>query len=410
MTPSTLGRETTLALPSDQDASGRTLSEEEIALVAEVIRGGTLTSTKGTFVKTLERRFAELLGVPHAYACASGTAAIHTAIAAIDPEPGDEIVTSPITDMGALAPIVYQGAIPRFADVDPRSCNVTARTLEPCLGERTKAIIVTHLFGNPCAMSDIVALARERGIPIIEDCSQAFLARSGGHLVGTMGAINCFSLQQGKHITTGEGGLVTTNDDALARRTMLFINKAWGYGDPAPDHYFLALNYRMSELQGAVAVAQLDKLESVVRRRIAAAEMLSDRLRGLAGIELPEVAAGAVHTYWKYCLRVDSRIVRDGAVGLGRLLKERGIASAPRYIQKPAFRCEVFEKRRTFGASQWPFTLATAEALDYSHARFPGTFRALELILVLPWNENYTAEHVDGIAGAIHDAHRRLTA
>src|SRR2546427_11086840 len=119
MTNITLSETTPLTLPSDQEASGRTLGDEEIALVAEAIRSGTLTSTKGTFVKTLEGRFADLLGVRHAYACASGTAAVHTAIAAIDPEPSDEIVTSPITDMGALAPRLYPGAIPVFADADP---------------------------------------------------------------------------------------------------------------------------------------------------------------------------------------------------------------------------------------------------------------------------------------------------
>jgi perosamine synthetase len=258
-----------LSLPSDQDASGRTFGEEEIMLLAEAVRSGTLISTKGAFVKTLERQFAELLGVKYAYACASGTGAIHTAIAAINPDPGDEIVTSPITDMGALAPILYQGAIPVFADVDPRTCNVTAQTIEPCLSERTKAIVVTHLFGNPCDMGEIMELARSHGLPVVEDCAQAFLARHDGQLVGTIGAIGCFSLQQGKHITTGEGGLVTTNDEALARRLFLFINKAWGYGDAQPDHYFLALNYRMSELQGAVAVAQLPKLATVVQGRIA---------------------------------------------------------------------------------------------------------------------------------------------
>src|SRR5881396_4277059 len=170
MTNATLSETTRLALPSDQEASGRTLGDEEIALAAEAIRSGTLTSTKGTFVKRLERRFAELLGVKHAWACASGTAAVHTAVAALDPEPGDEIITSPITDMGALAPILYQGAIPVFADVDPRTYSVTADSIARCLSERTKAVIVTHLFGHPCPMTEIMALAREKNIPVIEDC------------------------------------------------------------------------------------------------------------------------------------------------------------------------------------------------------------------------------------------------
>src|SRR5438876_8424942 len=145
-----------LTLPSDQDASGRTLGQEELEALAEVIASGTLISTKGTFVKTLEAKFAASLGTKHVHACASGTAAVHCAIAAIDPEPGDEIVTSSITDMGALTPILYQGAIPVFADVDAETYNVTAQSIEPCLSSRTKAIVVTHLFGNPCDMTDIL--------------------------------------------------------------------------------------------------------------------------------------------------------------------------------------------------------------------------------------------------------------
>lgn len=408
MTESLLEQNELLTLPSDQDASGRTLGDEELALLAEVIRSGTLTSTKGDFVRTLEGRFAHLVGVGHAFACASGSAAVHAAVAAVDPEPGDEIVTTGITDMGALAPILYQGAIPVFADVEPRTYNVSARTIEPALSERTRAIIVTHLFGNPCDMGEIMELAVARGIPVIEDCAQAFLARNDGRTVGGIGSVGCFSLQQGKHITTGEGGFVTTNDPALARRMFLFINKAWGYGDAQPDHYFLALNYRMTELQGAVALAQLDKLESVVERRIAAAARLTRQLQNLPGVETPLVSARSVHTYWKYCLNVDPRSIRDGANGMARLLKERGIASAPRYIQKPAFMCEVFQKQRTFGQSRYPFTLARPEAVDYDRARFTGTYEALERVLVLPWNERYTDEHVDYIADAIRAAVEQL--
>ena len=409
MNSSTLAQDDVITLPSDQESSGRTLGIEELKALTDAIHSGTLTSTKGTFVKELETRFAATYGIKHAHACASGTAAIHIAIAAINPDPGDEIVTTSITDMGALTPILYQGAIPVFADVDPRTYNVTRKSIESCLSPKTRAIIVTHLFGNPCEMNDIMALAQSKGIPVIEDCAQSYLSRHDGRLVGTIGTIGCFSLQQGKHITTGEGGLVVSNDDALARRMYLLINKAWGYGDPNPDHYFLALNYRLSELQGAVAVAQLAKLDSVVSSRIASANKLTEALQGLAGIETPFVSPGNVHTYWKYCLRVDGTVVSGGAVGLAKLLKAKGIASAPRYIQKPAFMCEIFQKQRTFGTSSYPFTLARPAVLHYDRARFPGTFEALEGVLVLPWNERYTDEHVDFIADAVRGAVVQLT-
>jgi perosamine synthetase len=394
-----------LTLPSDQDASGRTLGAEEIQLLSEAIHSGTLTSTKGTFVKQLEQRFAETIGVKYAYACASGSAAVHTAIAAIDPEPGDEIITTSITDMGALTPILYQTAIPVFADVDPRTWNVTAQSIEKCISDRTKAIVVTHLFGNPCEMTEIMALANARGIPVIEDSAQGFLATHNGQAVGAIGTIGCFSLQQGKHITTGEGGIVTTNDDALARRMFLFINKAFGYGDPNPDHYFIAPNYRMCELQGAVAVAQLSKLKDIVARRQASAQKLTAQLQGVAGVQTPWQDDRNTHVYWKYCLSVDAEYIADGAVGLAKRLKEDfGIFAAPRYIQKPAFQCKVIQEQRTFGNSRFPFNLARPEAVDYSPEKFPGTFLGLERVLVLPWNEAYTDEHVNYIARAIKTA------
>jgi perosamine synthetase len=393
-----------LSLPSDQDASGRSFGEAELALLAEVLKRGTLTSTRGTAVRALEQGFAELLGVRHAWACSSGTSAIHTAVAAVDPEPGGEIVTSPITDMGALTPILYQGAIPVFADVDPMSGNVTAATIEAVLSPRTRAIAVTHLFGNPCDMEPIVALANRRGIPVIEDCAQAYLASDRGKKVGTIGTIGVFSLQQGKHITSGEGGFVVTDDDALARRMFLFINKAWGYGDPNADHTFLALNSRLSELQGAVALAQLPRLESFVDLRVQNAARLTEMLADLPGIATPEVRPGSVHTYWRYCLRVDSTVLPGGAVALAAHLQKRGIAATPRYIQKPAFDCAIFRNQRTFGESRWPFTLARPEAVDYSRSRYTGVFAALDALLVLPWNERFLPEHLDYLAASLEEA------
>jgi dTDP-4-amino-4,6-dideoxygalactose transaminase len=393
-----------LTFPSDQDATGRTLGDEERRLLGEAIKSGTLTSTKGHLVASLEERFAATMGIQYALACNSGTAAIHAAVAAVDPEPGDEIITTPITDMGAITPILYQGAIPVFADVDPDTCNVTAETIAARLSERTRAIVVTHLFGNPCNMPAIMNLARQREIPVIEDCAQAYLAQSDGRWVGTWGDIGCFSLQQGKHITTGEGGLLTTDNPDLHRRMRLFINKAWGYGDERPDHYFLALNYRMCELQGAVALAQLDKLADSVRQRVHMAELLSQRIEDIPGIAIPPVAENARHTYWKYCLRVDQRSWENGTDGLGQQLRERGIANAPRYIKKPAFECQVIRDQRTFGNSRFPFTLARPEAVDYRRSLFPGVYRALADVLVLAWNERYAAQHVEMIAATLREA------
>ncbi len=396
--------ESGLALPNDQDASGRSLGEAELARLSDVINLGTLTSTKGPQVPELEARFAALLGTSAAVACSSGSSAIHAAIAAIDPEPGDEIVTTPVTDMGALAPILYQGAIPVFADVDSQTGNVTAATIAERLSDRTVAIVATHLFGNPCDVDAIRTLGDARGIPVIEDCAQAFLARRAGRLVGTIGSIGCFSTQQGKHMTTGEGGIVVSEDPAYTRRVRLFVNKAWPYGEENPDHEFLALNSRMTELQGAVANAQLDKLEPGIAQRIAMAGQLTAGLAGVPGVTAPVVRGEDVATWWKYALLVDGNVIPGGPRALAAELKVGGIASAPRYIQKPAFACRVFTEQRTFGNSGWPFTVARAEALDYAPERFPGTYEFLDNVLVLPWNERYEAHHVELLGDAIRAA------
>lgn len=395
-----------ISLPRDDNATGRDLGEEELALLTEVIRSGTLTSTKGTMVRRLEDGFAQRYGLAHAVAMSSGTASLHAAVAAIDPEPGDEIVTTPITDMGAITPILYQGAIPVFADVDPQTYNLTAATIAPKITSRTRAILVAHLFGNPCDMDPIMELAARHHLPVIEDCSQAFLATYRGRLVGTIGVMGCFSLQQGKHMTCGEGGLLITNDASLARRARLFVNKAWGYGDPKPDHYFLALNSRMSELQGAVALAQLGKVQSVVERRQRIAAQLDEGLCLASGIERPVTTPGATHAYWKYAVQVDEQTLGIDVEAFAKRLAALGLVAQPRYIQKPAFMCEVLRERRTFGQSRFPFrgVQTRQEYEPYRPEDYPGTFRALSRVLVVPLNEFYTREHVEFICASFREA------
>ena len=393
-----------MMLPSDQDASGRTFGEDEIRYVTEVLNSGTLTTTKGKFGKMLEKAFAEKFGAKYAYACTSGSAAIHIAVATVNPNPGDEIITTSITDMGALTPLMYRGVVPVFAEVDPKTLNVTAETVRAKISERTKAIIVTHLFGNPCVMEPIMALAKEHNLPVIEDSAQTFLAKCGDKFAGTIGDIGCFSFQQGKHMTTGEGGMVVTNDEKIARKMFLYINKAFGYGDANADHYFMALNYRVSELQAAVALGQLEKLETCVANRQKTAAMLEELLSGVDGIETPVIAAGATHVYWKYCLTVDDSKIEGGSVGMANLLKEKNIFSAPRYIVKPAFMCQVFQEKNTLGDSHFPFNLARTGAVDYEMENYPLTAKALHDVLVLPWNEKYTDEHVRYIADNVRIA------
>ena len=405
-------------LPTEANATGRTFDESELRLLNAALRTGTLNSTRGTFVNRFESEFAEWLGSRHAIACANGSAAVHCAIAAVGLCAGDEVITTPITDMGALTPIFYEGAVPVFADVDPETLNVTAATIAAQLTDRTKAIIVTHLFGRPCDMQPIMALAAERNLPVIEDAAQAFGAtyRPDGddsdQAIGTIGKIGCFSLQQGKHITTGEGGIVCTDDDDIARRMFLFVNKAWGYGDQQPDHYFPALNYRLTELQGAVACAQLPKLDEVVaHRRMIAADLYS-RLSHLAGIACPEDPENGTHSYWKFAFRVDADLIQGGAVELGSRMRAQGIACAPRYVVKPAFECQLFRDWHNSPVSSLPLQnnpRGTQNGALFDRGDYPGSVQGLEQVVVLPINERYRPHHVERVASAIVKAHRELS-
>jgi dTDP-4-amino-4,6-dideoxygalactose transaminase len=222
--------------------------------------------------------------------------------------------------------------------------------------------------------------------------------------VGTFGAIGCYSSQQGKHFTTGEGGLVVADDAAIARRARVFVNKGWPYGEDSPDHEFIALNYRTTELQSAVANAQLDRLESGVGVRQRNVVRLAAALREVPGVEIVPVADDDEATWWKVPLLVDPSVVPGGPGALAGRLADLGIASAPRYIQKPAFECRVIRDQQTFGSSRWPFTLARPDAVSYPRDRFAGTYSFLERVLVLPWNERYEDVHVDAVGAALQRA------
>jgi dTDP-4-amino-4,6-dideoxygalactose transaminase len=365
-----------------------------------VLDSGTLFGPKGTFVKRLTADFATWNGNRHAVACSSGTAAIHTALSALDIGPGDEVITTPITDIGALTPILYEGGIPAFCDVEPATGNVTPASVRAALSDRTRAIVVTHLLGNPADTVGVVELADELGIPVLEDCAQAFGATIGGSRVGTIGRLGAFSLQQGKHITSGEGGLIVTDDDELARHMRLYVNKAWDYDEPS-DHDFLALNYRMTELEAAVASAQLTRIDQNLAARRANAAQLAGELSNVPGVSMTPTLPGSEGSFWRVGLLVDPAIVPGGTDALAASLRSVDVPAASRYIKKPAFQTRLFQEQKTFGDSRWPFTLARAEVLDYSADRFPGAFEFLSRILVVPWNERLSMSHVSRISEAV---------
>ncbi|MBI3911311.1 MAG: DegT/DnrJ/EryC1/StrS family aminotransferase [Armatimonadetes bacterium] len=377
-------------------------------MVTKAIRSQDLFGLGGPMVTKFEQRFAALYGAKYAVASTSGTAAIHIAIGTINPEPGDEVITAPITDGGSIVPILYQNAIPVFADVDT-TYNMDPQDVERKITPRTKAILVVHLFGNPCNMDAMLEIARRHKVWLLEDCCQAHLTEYKGRLLGTIGDMGCFSLQRSKHITTGDGGMTITNNDSLSERMMLFRDKGWtrkpGWG--ARTYAFLAPNYRMTELQGAVGVVQTEKVRSVVTKRNELGDLLSSLIRGLPGVQPAPVTSGGRHTYWIYPLRV----TEGSAEVFARALCAEGIPAEAHYIGEPIFLCmEALANKVTFGSSQHPLDgCHGGRQLEYTHGICPQTEQALRELVTLSIHEGMSREDVEDIAAAIRKVAYGLT-
>jgi len=373
--------------PTMADPDGRTLGDEEVAAAERVIRSGMLNSVWGTEARALETELAHLYGSRHVVSCSSGTAALHLSVVAAAPEPGDEIITTPITDFGTVAPILAQNAVPVFADVDPVTGNLDPEAVRKLVGPRTRAIMAVHLFGAPAPVDELRAIADRHGLRLIEDCAQAWLTElPGGRLAGTVGEVACFSLQQWKHITCGDGGLVATDDDELARRMRLFADKGWDRS-AGRSHESFGLNYRMTELQAAVARAQLAKLPGVVAARRRTASSLLEALKGLRGLRLPNPDG---HAWWLFPI-----VLSAGNAGeLAAALQAAGIPARAGYLNEPLNRAPVWSGP-IYGTSRFPLE-------GYEAAACPEAERLVsDTLLVIDWNEQYTDDHVAAIAREI---------
>jgi dTDP-4-amino-4,6-dideoxygalactose transaminase len=378
--------------------------EEEMAQLAEVVHSGKLNRVGGAKTEAVERIFSDLIGVKHALAVSSGTAALHTALAAINPDPGDEVITTPLTDMGTVIGIIAQGAIPVFADVIPGGYHLDPQSVCANVTSRTRAIIVVHNIGQSADMDAFLAISKEYGIPIIEDCAQAYLTTWKGTRVGAMGLINCFSLQQSKHITSGDGGLVITNDDALAQRARLFADKGWDRTAEGRGYPFFGMNYRISELQSAVTLAQLGKLERICSRRKQLGDLLTEKLVGLRGIYPPQLQEGCDMTYWFYPLRIVEEELGRSREWFVTAVRAEGIGCGAwsGLLGQPLYLFEVFSEGRTFGRSHYPFDSPSASRrIEYGPGLCRNAERAARELVAMGLHEFYSEGDIGDTARAV---------
>jgi perosamine synthetase len=342
------------------------LGSEEQEAVLRVLVSGHLA--QGEKVATFEKRFAELCQVREAVAVSSGTAALHLALLAHSIGPGDEVITTPFSFAATANVILLVGAIPVLVDIDPQTYNIDPVLVEAAITPRTKAVLPVHLYGNPCDMRRLEMIAAAHNLAIIEDACQAHAAKIDGKPVGGFGT-GCFSFYPTKNMTTGEGGIVTTNDPLIADHIRLLRN----HGQKERYHHTeLGYNQRMTEIQAAIGLVQIEKLEQFTEQRIANALFLTEHLSEV--VQTPVVLSGYRHVYHQYTIRVPGNQNRDE---WAKRLQARGIGTGIHYpiaIHQQPFYQENRDKFRCLMSSKH-------EALDQE---LPVAETAAKQVLSLP--------------------------
>jgi perosamine synthetase len=309
------------------------IGEREIAYVTDAVRSGWVSSM-GPYIDRFEAAFAAYVGVRHAIAVMNGTVALHLSLAALRVGPGDEVIVPDLTFAATAHTVLQTGAVPVLADVSAETWCLDPRAVERAVTGRTKAIVPVHLFGHPADVPAIEALARGRGIHLLEDAAEAHGAAIGGVKTGALGDIGAFSFYGNKLMTTGEGGMLTTDDDALARRCRFLKD----HGMSPERRYFhteLAYNYRMTNLQAALGLAQLEQLESFIEKKRQIMAAYREALAGVPGLTLNPETPGVRNVCWmiSVVLGPEIRLSRDEVCAR---LRARGIDTRPFFVPMSA--------------------------------------------------------------------------
>lgn len=347
----------------------KSMGENEVEAAAAVVRTGVLSAfigAPGEFfmggpqVRAFERKAAEYFGVKHAISVNSWTSGLIAAIGAIGIEPGDEIITTPWTMSATAMAILHWNAIPVFADIDRDSFNIDPASVEGLIGPRTRAIMAVDIFGQSADMAALRDIARRHGLKLLTDTAQAPGSQTGNRYTGTVADIGGFSLNYHKHIHCGEGGVLVTDDDRLAERLCLIRNHAESViksDAPMDLANMIGYNFRMGEIEAAIASVQLDKLAARVASRQVAAARLDNGLAGLEGLTLPKVAAEGTHVYYVYGMRVDVDALGVSREQIVAALRAEGVPGLFAGYQNLHL-LPIFRNKIAYGTGGFPWTLA----------------------------------------------------
>ena len=281
------------------------ITEKELEYVTDAVKS-TWISSNGKYIDRFESMFADYIGTKHALTVSNGTVALHVALLALGIGPGDEVIVPALTYIATANAVTYTGATPVFTDSEPDTWNMCPDSIERLITPKTKAIIAVHLYGHPCDMGKINSVAKRNNLYVIEDAAEAIGSEYANEKVGRFGDIATFSFYGNKTITTGEGGMVVTNDDELANKVRLLKGQGMS---PVRRYWFdvIGYNYRMTNMQAAIGCAQMERIEELVAKKRQVASWYDELLSGIKDITLPVEKSYAKNTYWMYSILIDSK-------------------------------------------------------------------------------------------------------
>jgi perosamine synthetase len=303
-------------------ASRPRIGQEEIRKVSEALHAGWVSS-RGPFLDDFERRFCAFVGGHYGIATSSGTTALHLALATLGIGPGDEVIVPDFTMVACVDAVLYTGARPVFVDVSSTTWTLDPEQTSRAVTPKTRAIMPVHLYGHPADMDPVQRLAREHGLAIVEDAAEAHGATYKGKMVGSLGELGCFSFYSNKLMTTGEGGIVIARARSMATRARLLRDLAFAHATRDYRHSEMAFNYRLTNIQAALGLAQLHRLPEAVQHRRKCARTYGALLEGVPGLELPREAPWAKSVFWMYTVRISGGERRRRAIV--KALGKRGI-------------------------------------------------------------------------------------
>ena len=326
------------------------LGEKELEYVIDCIKTNWISS-KGKYVKEFEEKFAKYCGSKYGIATTSGTTALHLALASIGVGKGDEIIIPAFTMIATAFAVAYCGAKPVLVDAEPETWNMDVEKIEEKITDKTKVIMPVHIYGHPCDMDPIIKLAKKYGLYVIEDAAESHGAEYKGKKTGGIGDIGCFSFYANKIITCGEGGMVITNDEEIAEKAKSLRNLSFPKEKRIYQHSEVGYNYRMTNIQAAIGLAQFERIDELVKMRRRNAHLYNEYLKDVKGITLPVEKEWAKNVYWMYSIMIEAEfgVSRDELV---EKLMKKGIDTRIFFI--PMHQQLIFQKMGLFKGESYP--------------------------------------------------------